>query len=157
MTVRLAAVSAVSALLLAACSQEAAEPVEENGGIAGLEISNARMALPAVSGNPAAIYMDISYEGERNLAVRSADVAGAARAELHDVMEFDGEMVMNEMPPLMLTTGDSVSFEPGGKHVMAFELDPGLTAGGSTEVTFTVAGGDKHSFDVAIQAAGDAR
>ena len=157
MNVRLTAVFAASTLMLAACSQEAAEPVDESGGIAGLEITNARMALPAVAGNPAAIYMDISYEGDRNLAIRSADVAGAARAELHDVMEFNGEMMMNEMPPLMLTSGDSVTFEPGGKHVMAFELDPGLTAGGSTEVTFTVAGGDKHSFDVAIQAAGDAR
>ena len=145
-----------TALPLAACSQDAAETVAGEG-IAGLEITDARMALPAVSGNPAAIYMDIAYEGDRNIAIRSVDVAGAARAELHDVMEYDGEMVMNEMPPLMLTKGDTATFEPGGKHVMAFELDPSLTAGASTEVTFIIAGGDKHSFPVTIQAAGDDR
>ena len=154
---RLVAACLATVLPLAACSQEAAEPVAPEDGIAGLSITNARMALPAVSGNPAAVYFDAEYDGDRTITIRSADVAGAARAEVHDTMEYGGEMVMNETSPVAMRNGDAVSFEPGGKHVMAFELDPNLAAGGTTEVTLIIAGGDKHSFEVPIQAAGDAR
>ena len=63
---------------LAACSDSAETPSEiAPEGIAGLEITNPRMMLPPVAGNPAAVYFDIAYDGERNLALRSADVAGA--------------------------------------------------------------------------------
>lgn len=146
-------------LALAACSDGAETSVEDAApeGIAGLEITNVRMMLPAVTGNPAALYFDIAYDGERNIAIRNADVAGADRAELHDTMEYGSEMVMGEMPPLMMRPGDRVSLEPGGKHVMAFDLSPDLVAGGTTEVTLIVAGGDKHSFEASIQAAGENR
>lgn len=149
----------LSSIALAACSDgsDTAETTEAPEGIAGLEIGNARMMLPPVEGNPAAIYFDLAYEGDKNIAIRSVDVAGAGSAQLHDMMEYNFEMTMGEMPPLMMRPGDTVSFEPGGKHVMAFELSPELAAGGTTEVTLTVAGGDKHSFPVAIQAAGEER
>ena len=58
---------------------------------------------------------------------------------------------------LELQPGDEVSFEPGGKHVMAFEVSPELQPGGTTEVTLTIAGGDKHSFEVPVMAAGEER
>ncbi|GMM94350.1 copper chaperone PCu(A)C [Qipengyuania sp. MTN3-11] len=154
----IAAALSLSCLAIAACSSEPEETaVSAEEGIPGLSISNARLMLPPVAGNPAAIYMDIAYDGERGVAIRSVDVADAARAELHDVMEYDFEMTMMEMPGLTLQPGDRVSFEPGGKHVMAFELSPELQAGGTTEVTFTIAGGDKQSFDVPVMAAGEER
>lgn len=156
---RVALTLAVGSVALAACSDNAPDQIEAEvpEGIAGLEITNARMMLPPVSGNPAAVYFDLAYGGEKNIAIRRADVAGAERAELHDMMEYNFEMTMGEMPPLMMEPGDEVSFEPGGKHVMAFNLSPDLAAGGTTEVTLTIAGGDKHSFEVPIQAAGDER
>ncbi len=146
-------------LALTACSDGAETPVEDAApeGIAGLEITNGRMMLPPVAGNPAAVYFDIAYDGEGETTIASADVAGADRAELHDMSGSAGAMVMGEMAPLALQPGESASFEPGGKHVMAFDLAPELTAGGSTEVTLTLASGDKHSFEVEIQSAGDAR
>ncbi len=154
-----AAALAASTLFLGACSDGAgdAAAIDEVDGIAGLDITNSRMMLAPVAGNPAAIYFDIANNSDRNIAIRRADVAGAASAQLHDVMEYNFEMTMGEMPPLMLEPGDEVSFEPGGKHVMVFEPSEELQAGGTTEVTLTVAGGDKHSFQVPIQAAGDER
>lgn len=153
-----AAALVASSLTLSACSGDTQEAqVEQQEGIAGLAISNARMMLAPVAGNPAAIYMDIAYDGDRNIAIRAADVAGAGSAELHDFMEYDFEQTMGEMPPLMLQPGDKVSFEPGGKHIMAMDVSPELRAGGTTEVTLTIAGGDKHSFEVPIMAAGEER
>jgi copper(I)-binding protein len=50
----------------------------------------------------------------------------------------------------------SVTFAPGGKHVMLFDLDAKLAAGGTTEMTLVFAGGDKASASLKIEPAGGA-
>ncbi len=144
-------------LVLTACSGDkpAAEKTAE--GIPGLKVTNARLILPAVAGNPGAVYFDLANDGDRTLAIRNAEVAGASRAEMHEMAEWDGKMAMGEMGPLTLQPGEKASFEPGGRHVMAFDIDPKLAPGGNAEVTLIVAGGDKATFPVAVQAAGDDR
>lgn len=157
-TLFVATALAVSVLSLAACSDSAdtaAPDAEANP--TGLTVSNARLMLPPVAGNPAAIYFDLKNEGTRAVAVRRADVADAKSASMHDMMEYNREMTMAEMGPLTVPAGGTVKFEPGGKHVMAFELSPEVKAGETTEMTLTVAGGDKVSFDVPVQAAGEER
>jgi periplasmic copper chaperone A len=144
--------AAALALMLAGCSgqQDAAPAAEDNP--TGLAVSNARLILPPVAGNPAAVYFDLKNEGERAIAVRRADIAHAKSAEMHDMMEYNREMTMAAMGPLAIPKGETIKFEPGGKHVMAFELSPDLKPGGTTELTLTVAGGDKVSFPVPVQA-----
>jgi copper(I)-binding protein len=148
-----AAALALGTIALAACSgsQDAPPAAEENP--TGLEISNARLILPAVAGNPAAVYFDLRNAGTRAVAVRSADIADAKSTAMHDSMEFDGKMTMNDMGPTAVPQGQTIKFEPGGKHVMAFDLSPELKAGGKTELTLTIAGGDKASFEVPVEAA----
>lgn len=149
--------AAALSLALSACSQsdEAATPADEN--LTGLVVSNARLMLPPVAGNPAAIYFDLKNEGTRAVAVRRADVAGAKSASMHDMMEYNHEMTMADMGPTTVKQGETLKFEPGGKHVMVFDLSPELKAGGKTEMTLTIAGGDKVSVEVPIQAAGTER
>ena len=144
-------------LALAACSQsdEAAKQADENP--TGLVVSNARLLMPPVAGNPAAVYFDLKNAGERAVAVRRADVEGAKSAAMHDMMEYNREMTMADMGPLTVRQGETVKFEPGGKHVMAFDLSPELKPGGTTEMTLTIAGGDKVSVPVSIDAAGAER
>ena len=144
-------------LTLAACSQsdEAATPADENP--TGLVVSNARLLLPPVAGNPAAVYFDLKNEGTRAVAVRRADIADAKTASMHDMMEYNREMTMADMGPTTVKQGETLKFEPGGKHVMAFDLSPELKAGGKTEMTLTIAGGDKVSVEVPVQAAGAER
>lgn len=148
---------AAGLLSLAACSgtEEKAPEVEANP--TGLVVSNARLMLPPVAGNPAAVYFDLKNEGTRAVAVRRADVAGAKSASMHDMMEYNREMTMADMGPMTIKQGETVKFEPGGKHVMAFGLSPELKAGGKTEMTLTIAGGDKVSVPVPIEAAGAER
>lgn len=153
-----AAALAASALSLAACwdgAKPAATADEANP--TGLTITNARLMLPPVAGNPAAIYFDLKNEGTRAVAVRRADVTNAKSASMHDMMEYNREMTMADMGPLTIKQGETVKFEPGGKHVMVFDLAPEIVAGGKTELTLTIAGGDKVSFEVPVQAAGAER
>lgn len=152
-----AAILLGSVTLLAACGSNDAPVEAAPEGVPGMSVENARMVLNAVQGRPAAVYFDITYEGDRGLTIRRADVADAESAMMHDYGEYDGKVQMMEALPIGIKKGDKVSFEPGGKHVMAFNVSPDLQPGASTEVTLTVSGGDKFSFPAEVRAAGEER
>ncbi|MFL0356605.1 copper chaperone PCu(A)C [Erythrobacter sp. GH1-10] len=144
-----------SSMAMAACSSEPEAPAEVEGVIPGMSVENARMVLNAVEGNPAAVYFDLKYEGDRGLTIRKAEVAQAGSTTMHDYGEYDFKVQMMEALPVAITKGSEVNFKPGGLHVMAFEPSPELQPGGKAEVTLTVSGGQTHSFEADILAAGD--
>ena len=147
-----------SSLALVACSAEPEAVAEaEPEGIPGMSVENARLVLAPVSGNPAAIYFDLKYDGDKGLSIRRADVSGASEAQLHAYGEWEGKMQMAEAMPIAITKGTEIAFKPGDYHVMAFGLPDTLAAGDTVEVTLTVSGGDKYSFDAEVRAAGDER
>ncbi len=148
----------ISSIALSGCggetSQEAAVAPD---GVPGLSATNARMVLAPVAGNPAAVYFDLAYDGDRNLALSGAAVEGAESAMIHEMSEWEGKMQMAEALPIVLKKGDKLTFAPGGKHVMAMNVSPEMMPGGTTEVTLIVSGGDKLSFPAEIRAAGEDR
>jgi periplasmic copper chaperone A len=146
-----------AALSLAACGETPAEAPGAEAGIPGMKISNALMVLAPVAGNPAAVYFDLAYDGDRTVALNRGEVKGAKSATFHDYGEYDFKVQMMEMLPVPLKKGDTLEFKPGGKHLMAIDVDPSLKAGGTTEATIIVSGGKRHSFPVEIRAAGDER
>ncbi|MGN6499194.1 MAG: copper chaperone PCu(A)C [Tsuneonella sp.] len=153
-----AAALAISAVSLASCGGNAEQPAAQTvKGVPGMTISNARMVLAPVAGNPAAVYFDLAYEGDDNLALSRASVKGAKSAMFHDYGEWSGQRQMMDMLPLPIKKGDKLSFAPGGKHIMATGVSPDLKPGGTTEVTITVSGGATQTFSAPIKAAGDER
>lgn len=144
-------------LPLGACGEAPAEAPAAEAGIPGMKITNARMVLAPVAGNPAAIYFDLAYDGDRSVALNRAEVKGAKGAMFHDYGEYDSKVQMMDMLPLPLKKGDRVEFKPGGKHLMVMDPDPSLKPGGTTEATIIVSGGKRHTFPVEIRAAGDER
>lgn len=148
----------VSTFALAACGAEPEAVVEaEPEGVPGLSVENARLVLAPVPGNPAAGYFDLKYENDRGLAIRRADVSGAEKTEIHAYGEWNGKMTMAEAMEIAIQKGTEIAFEPGGYHLMVFDLDEGIKPGDTVEFTLTVSGGDKHSFDAEVRAAGDER
>ena len=149
---------AAATLTLAACGESEPEtPVETAGTIPGMTIENPRMVLGAVKGNPAAVYFNLKYDGDRGLTIRKAEVAQAGSATLHDYGEYDFKVQMMEALPIPLTNGSEVEFKPGALHVMAFDPSPDLEPGDKAEVTITVSGGGTHTFEADVLAAGDPR
>ena len=145
------------ALALAGCAEEAPAPVAVEGVYPDLEIANARLILPPVSGNPAAVYFDALYKGERGISITGAEVAGAASAEVHATMEYNFETTMAEAGPIALRGGETVTFEPGGLHIMAMQLGDTIKPGDTVEVTLKIVGGKTHTFQAEVKAAGDER
>ncbi|BBC73108.1 conserved hypothetical protein [Altererythrobacter sp. B11] len=150
---------ALAALGPTGCSGGADETTAPSDPAApeGISVTDGRMSLPPVAGNPAAVYFTITNAGTKDMFIRSAFVDGAGTATLHMMATWDRKADMQEITQQPVRAGETVKFAPGGLHVMVSDLDPSLVAGGTTEVTLTFAGGDKVSFPVEILAAGDAR
>jgi copper(I)-binding protein len=151
----------LAALGLAGCQQEAGEPAAQPSEAApeapaGISVTNGRLTLPAVAGNPGAVYFDVTNNGAADTAIAGAAVDGAEHAMLHTTSEQGGMTSMAEMTSVPLPKGATVSFSPGGNHVMAMGLSDTLKAGEEVDVTVTFANGDKASFEADVRAPGDA-
>jgi periplasmic copper chaperone A len=152
-TARLPLAAALAALTLAvsACSQES-EPAPAEGEAASteIEIANARLSLPAVSGNPAAAYFDLTNNTDQVAVLTGVEVAQTERAELH---ETTGS-TMVQLPSVAIQPGEQTAFAPGGKHVMVFGLPASAAAGSTLDLTFRFEGGREETAEAMVQAAG---
>ena len=155
----LAAGAAAAMLGLAACGGEAEAPAAEAvaGQVPGVTITNPRLVLAPVAGNPAAVYFDLAYEGEQGLTIRKADVEGAGMTMMHEYGEWDNKVQMMEALPISLTKGKKVEFKPGALHIMAIEPPASLKPGDKVKVTLTMSGGTTQAFEAEVRAAGDER
>lgn len=141
----------LAALSLGACQQQPAETAEGTAAPdakPGLAVTEGRLILPVVAGNPAGIYFTLANTGDKAGTLAAVSIDGAAKAEMHETK--GGQM--SPVPSVEVPAGGTVKFEPGALHVMAFELDAKLAAGGTTEMTLTFADGDKLSAPLKIEA-----
>jgi hypothetical protein len=129
---------------------------DKAGVIPGLKVTNARMVLAPVAGNPAAIYMDIAYSGDSALGVSGATLEGAKELAFHRPAEWD-EKEMVETNDVSLKKGDSVSLAPGGKHIMVMDPPANLKPGSKVKLTLKIAGARTHDVEMDIRAAGEER
>ncbi len=147
---------AALALAVAACGGEPEAPVEAAPDAPqGISVTDGRLNLPAVAGNPAAVYFTITNDGAEAQMLRAAAVQGAGSAMFHQTAEWNHQVDMQEVSQVNVPAGGSVVFEPGGMHVMAMELDPSVAVGSEVEVTLTFVRGDKVSFPARVLAPGD--
>ncbi len=154
------AIAAFSLLGLAACNPgEAGAPTgaETATFVKGVSITNPRLVLAPVAGNPAAVYFELSYAGEDGATLSSVTVEGAGMSMIHQTVEKDGAMTMMDADPIALTTGTPVTFAPGGMHVMAMQPSDAWKPGDTVKVTLTLSDGATHSFDAPVRAAGEDR
>jgi copper(I)-binding protein len=149
---------ALGTLGLAACGEDAQAPAEAaTNSPAGISVTEGRLVLPAVSGNPGALYFNVSNESDGPVTIRTASLKGAGSTMIHQMGNRDGQTSMDEVMQINVPAKDTLEFKPGDLHVMAMQLDETLAAGGNAEVTLHFARGDKVTFPVEILAAGDER
>jgi periplasmic copper chaperone A len=141
---------AVAAMSLGACKggeKPAAPATSSPEGKPGVTVTNARLVLPAVAGNPGAAYFALDNQSKDVIGIAAVAVKGAGKTELHtaDMKVFDH------------ATADprtTLKFEPGQAHVMVFDISADLKAGAETELTVTFTDGDKLSVPAKIEAMG---
>lgn len=143
-------------LVVAGCSSEPETPVDTTPDAPeGITVTDGRLNLPGAAGNPASVYFTIKNDGPEMQMIRSVHVEGAESAMLHETSEWNLQVDMQELTQVPVQAGETLEFKPGGKHIMAMNLDPALEPGGEVEVTLTFVRGDKVSFPARLLAPGD--
>jgi copper(I)-binding protein len=149
---------ALGTLALAACQSKheaAAGDVADAPG--GISISDARLVLPAVKGNPGAVYFTVHNDSASDRTIGDVEVKGAQSAMIHQTTNANGMSEMHAMPQAKVPAGGVLTLAPGGFHVMAMDLDNSVTKGGTTDIALSFDDGEKAVFPAEVLAAGDAR
>ncbi|KQN26705.1 hypothetical protein ASE86_11630 [Sphingomonas sp. Leaf33] len=137
-------IAAVLGLALAAC-----QPAAPNANYAWVR-------LPAVPGRPGAAYFTLAAGGQP-ITLTSVTTPAARRAELHESMAgAHGTMSMAPLKSVAVPSGGAVTFAPGGRHVMLFDMDPTLKAGDATRLTLVLGDGTTLEAKADVRGAGDA-
>ncbi len=139
-------------LALGACS--GGEKTTPND-VASLGVSDAWIRLSPVPNSPSAAYFTLrgGPAAEQLTGVTSPQVQ---RSEMHETMV--GDHAMSSMAPVTqvaLPAGGTLSFAPGGRHVMLFGLDPAATAGREVRLDFAFASGKMLTAKARVRAMGD--
>ncbi len=135
----------LAALMLASC---APDPV--------LRIDDAYVRLATTPKNPAAAYFMVvgGPKADRLMDVSSPVVI---RTEMHESMAGSGGMM--SMKPIEggidIPAGAGVEFKPGGKHVMMFNVNPGIVPPRTLPMIFTFKSGERITVDAVVKRAGD--
>ena len=105
------------------------------GGPTQLDVEDAWVRLPAVPGRPAAAYFTVEG-GPAPDTLHRVTADYAIRAEMHESMGGSGgTMSMRPLGQVAIPAGAAVKFEPGGRHVMLFDLDRRAKPGATTMLT----------------------
>lgn len=130
--------------LLAGCTPPAKQPV--------LNIHGAQTTLPAVKGNPGAVYFRINGgpEDVKLLAVLSPDTQ---RIEMHESVSENGVVTMNKLNSVDVPAKGTVEFQQGGKHIMVWGINDAAVQRGTFPITFVFSNKDRIVADVKISPA----
>ncbi|WP_374762897.1 copper chaperone PCu(A)C [Yunchengibacter salinarum] len=93
----------------------------------------------------AAVYFTLENAGGADRLI-AASTPRAAMTQIHRSYERDGTMVMEQQDGVPVPEGDTVTFAPGGLHIMMMRLSKPLTEGEHFPLTLTF----EHKGDVQI-------
>ncbi|WP_374945019.1 copper chaperone PCu(A)C [Sphingomonas sp.] len=120
-----------------------------------LSVDDAWVRLGAVKGRPAAAYFAV-HGGpvDKTIIAITSDVS--IRSEMHESMKSGGMMTMAPLASVPVPANTDVVFKPGGRHVMLFDMNPGIVPGGRPVLlTLSFSDGTRVSRKATVFAAGD--
>ena len=116
----------------------------------GVTASDATVRLNPAPGRPAAGYVTIKGGAKADTLLGAT--APGARIELHSMTMDGGVMKMAKLDKVAVPAGGTVSFAPGGNHLMIY----GLTGTPKTlPITLDFASGAKVTVNAAVRTVGD--
>jgi hypothetical protein len=126
------AVAGVLALAVAACGDDGG--AEETGMDEDtIHVADAWARSPST--DVGAVYFEVHNGAEEEDRLVGASSPAAGRAEIHEMVEQDGEMVMQPVPSVAIGPDETAVFEPGGYHIMLFDLTEPLEVDSTITVT----------------------
>jgi copper(I)-binding protein len=124
------------------------------GPRAELDAADGYVRLPAVKGNPAAAYFSL-HGGQTDATLISVGSTVAIRAEMHETMKSGSMAGMKPLAQVAVPAEATVPFAPGGRHVMLFDMNPGIKRGSIVPLVFQFGNGVRFERKAIAIAAGD--
>lgn len=138
---RLGFVAALVAIALSGCEQ------------AELSVSDAWVRMPAVEGRPGAAYFDV-HGGAEATSLLAVSTPAAVRTELHEMKHQNGMMTMSPLDNVAIPATQTVKFEPGGKHIMLYDVSPSVRPGTKIPLRLAFADGKTVEVEAEVRAVG---
>jgi len=121
----------------------------------GLRVENAYVRFAPVRSNPSAAYFTIRG-GAQDVTLIGVTSDVAIRSEMHETMAgMSGMASMKPVTSVQVPAGSEVKFEPGGKHVMLWNINPGLAPPKRIPLQLAFSNGERLRVDAPLIAAGD--
>jgi copper(I)-binding protein len=120
-----------------------------------LYVDQAYVRLSPNPQSPSAGYFTVHGGGEA-VVLRDVIAEAAVRVEMHDSMKHNGMVMMMPLESVDIPAKAVVRFGPGGRHLMLWNVNPGVAATGKITLTFLFSNGDRILVDAAVQKTGDA-
>ncbi|MEP1448741.1 MAG: copper chaperone PCu(A)C [Paraglaciecola sp.] len=105
-------------------------------------ISDATVRLLPPGVPNTAAYFSIENRSERNQVLVAASADFATKAEIHNHVMVNNMMSMQQQSEVVIKSGESVQFSPGGLHIMLFGLKQPLHEGQALTFTLLTKTGD---------------
>lgn len=102
---------------------------------------------------PSAAYFTIQT-GDAPVTLRDVLSEASVRVEMHEMVSEGGMMKMKPVDSVDIPAKSTVRFEPGGKHVMLWRINPEVVATGKVPMTLIFSNGDRIIVDAAVQKPG---
>ena len=119
-----------------------------------LRVEDAWVRFSPVRENPSAAYFTI-HGGPQDVSLIGVSTEVAIRSEMHETMSgMSGMASMKPVTNVQVPAGSEVKFEPGGKHLMLWNINPGLAPPKRIVLTFAFSNGEKLQANAPLVAAG---
>lgn len=131
--------AALMALGLSACgsddSDSGSDEAQDND--VQLEVEDPwTKAVDADEDSMTAVFGELTNTSDKDITLVGAEADYAGHVELHETVESDGDMQMQEIEGgFDIPAGGTLSLEPGGDHIMPMDLDESIEAGADYELT----------------------
>lgn len=102
---------------------------------------------------PSAAYFKIQT-GDAPVTLRDVLSEASVRVEMHEMVSEGGMMKMRSVDSVDIAAKSTLRFEPGGKHVMLWSINPQVVESGKVPLTLIFSNGDRIIVDAVVQKAG---
>ena len=117
-----------------------------------LSVVDGTVRMGATADRPAAAYFTIRG-GMAPVDLVAAESDVALRTEMHETVKEGGMVQMKPITRVVVPPRGEVKFQPGGKHVMLFGVDPRIAERGSLPMTFLFSNNVRIAVDMKLEPA----
>lgn len=140
MPVHTRSIAVIGAALLAAGALSACSssetPKESASSAAACALTVSDPWVKATDTEMTGAFGVVTNPGEQEVTITSATSPAAGMVEIHEVVDKDGQMVMQpKAGGLVVPAGGTAELKPGADHLMLMELPKPIEAGDEVEIT----------------------